>query len=181
MDLSLIIRHLTYLTFLVNFPNQPFKSTFWINLYNQPFHWINGVTGLWYVAFSSKRTYVRGCTLTYWGTYDSGGCLLADHPLIKSWGVPHHHQIFVLWTFQTKFFILLNYDPLDFFKNHSTTPYTLRLIIWVKKQVPTINQASAPHILVNCNRTCLRYMSNLIFWVEKQVTTTGQALGTHCS
>ncbi len=31
----LIIYHLTYLTFLVNLPNQHFKSSFWINLSNQ--------------------------------------------------------------------------------------------------------------------------------------------------
>lgn len=31
VDLSLIIHHLTYLTFLVYLPNQPFKSTYAIN------------------------------------------------------------------------------------------------------------------------------------------------------
>ncbi len=34
-DLSLIIHYLTYLTFLINLHNQPFKSTFTINLFNQ--------------------------------------------------------------------------------------------------------------------------------------------------
>ena len=41
VDLSLIIRHLTYLTkstFWFNLLNQSFKSRFWINLYNQPFY-----------------------------------------------------------------------------------------------------------------------------------------------
>ncbi len=33
VDLSLIIYHLTYLTFLVNFDNQIFELTFSINLY----------------------------------------------------------------------------------------------------------------------------------------------------
>ncbi len=32
IDLSLIIHYLIYLTFSVNFPNQPFKSTYTINL-----------------------------------------------------------------------------------------------------------------------------------------------------
>ncbi len=55
-----------------NLMNQPFKSTFWINLCNQSSHSIVGIIGLWYIAFYDKYTYVGGCTLIYWGMYDSG-------------------------------------------------------------------------------------------------------------
>ncbi len=37
VNLLLIICHLTYLTFLIKSCNQPFESTFWINLRNQLF------------------------------------------------------------------------------------------------------------------------------------------------
>ncbi len=45
VDLSLIIRHLIYLTFLVNLHNQLFEPTFLINLFNQfilnwQYHWL---------------------------------------------------------------------------------------------------------------------------------------------
>ncbi len=30
----------------------------WINLRNQPSHWIGGAIDMWYVTFSDKRTYV---------------------------------------------------------------------------------------------------------------------------
>ena len=36
IDFLLVICHLTYLIFLVNFPNQSFESTYIINLFNQP-------------------------------------------------------------------------------------------------------------------------------------------------
>ncbi len=50
---------------LSNLPNQPFESTFWINLYNQSFDWISTATDLWYVASFDKYIYVGGCTPTY--------------------------------------------------------------------------------------------------------------------
>ncbi len=69
-EVDLVISHLTYLTFWLS--DQPFESTFWINLRNQPSHWIGGATSLWYVTFSDKRMYVGECTPTYWGKYDLG-------------------------------------------------------------------------------------------------------------
>ncbi len=57
----------------INFLNQPFESTFWNNLCNQPYYWIGGATSLWYIASSDKHAYVRECTPTDWGRYDLGG------------------------------------------------------------------------------------------------------------
>ncbi len=84
IQVDLGISHLTYLNFWINLPtfgstfqinlsNQLFESTFWINLRNQPFHWISGITDLWYVTYFDKRTYVEKYTPTYWGTYNSSG------------------------------------------------------------------------------------------------------------
>ncbi len=63
VDLSLIIRHLTYLTFSVNLHNQPFESTFAINLLNQSIlnwrrHWL-------VVRRLLRRAYVGRCIPTY--------------------------------------------------------------------------------------------------------------------
>ena len=51
VDLSFVIRHLTYLTFSVNLHNQPFESSFSIDP-----HWIGDATGLCYVASSDVHT-----------------------------------------------------------------------------------------------------------------------------
>ncbi len=71
VDLSLIICHLAYLTFLVNLHNQLFESTYAINLLNQLIlnwrcHWI-------VVCCFFRHTYIRGYTPTYWATYNLGG------------------------------------------------------------------------------------------------------------
>ncbi len=73
--------------FQINFLNQPFESTFWINLHNQPSHWIGGATSLWYVA--SSKTYVRRIVLLptevrMIQVVD----LLANHPLVEACSVP---------------------------------------------------------------------------------------------
>ncbi len=60
-----IPKFLTYLTFQINLWNQLFKSTFWINLCNQPSHWIGGTTGLYYIASLDKHTYVEKYTTFY--------------------------------------------------------------------------------------------------------------------
>ncbi len=51
IDLFLIIRHLTYLIFLVNLHNHPFESTFLINL-----HWVGNATDLYYIVSSDIHT-----------------------------------------------------------------------------------------------------------------------------
>ncbi len=73
--------------FRINLLNQPFESTFWINLRNQPSHRIGGGTSLWYVA--SSKTYVRKIVfLLIEVRMIQVVDLLADHPLIEACSVP---------------------------------------------------------------------------------------------
>ncbi len=72
--------------FRINLSNQPFESTFWINLRNQPSHWIGGATRL--VVRSFLHTYVRRIVLLptevrMIQVVD----LLADHPFVEVWSV----------------------------------------------------------------------------------------------
>ena len=59
LDFSLVIHYLIYLTFLINFPNQPMQSTFLINLQlNQRRHWIM-------IYHFLKHTYIKKYTLIH--------------------------------------------------------------------------------------------------------------------
>ncbi len=71
VDLLLIIRHLIYLTFLVNFHTQLFESTYTINLFNQStLNWRR----YWLVIrYLLRRMYVRKCSSIYSAIYDSSG------------------------------------------------------------------------------------------------------------